>query len=344
MDNNFTQEEWGIVLELLGAQDVAPYKGGFRSSCPIHHGDGTKAFAVWMDESGTFRASCHSHQCVKASTLEWVVAKSKCWNLREAVSWLEQQLGRKLEIDLIQHREMHLVPSIKPDMSLCDLEHLERLRTAYPYHPYWADRGYSRELVQDYQLAYRSLDRHMVIPVFDDLNQFVGMMLRTLDPDDPIKYRWESPNPTKAAWLYGMPQALRRPQRVHGLRAVFVVEGTLDPLNASALGFPVVATQANRMSMDQVQQLITNWDLVFLIPDNDTPGQNLVKDAAKLLAPFVEVCVASLPPGVKDLDDFPKDRLAHFLNSTISDWSNRWHNAPRRTRGFLTLNPSVSLD
>ena len=327
---------------------MAPYKGGYRSGCPVHHGDGTKSFAVWTDDAGEFRATCHSHACVKAASLEWVVAKSKNLGIKDAVSWLAEQLGRPLEVPDQRQRELQLIPSIQTDLSFCDLAALERLQGAYPYHPYWDQRGYSRESVDEFRLTYRGIDKHMVIPVFDDLDQFVGMMLRTLDSEDPIKYRWESPNPTKAAWLYGMPQALKRPKTTLGRRAVFVVEGTLDIIHASAAGFPAVATQTNRLSMEQVQQLIANWDLVILIPDGDEAGQNLVKDAQKLLAPFVEVCVAPLPADLegllpKDLDDFPQDLLPDFLNNCIAQWSNKWHNAPRRSRGFLTLNPSVSL-
>jgi DNA primase len=186
------------------------------------------------------------------------------------------------------------------------------------------------------------MDQRMVIPMFDDDNRFVGMMTRTLDPNDPIKYKWESPNSRKAHWLYGIPQALKRPLMVNGRRTVFVVEGTLDVLHATECGFPVVASQTNRLSADQVQQLVSNWDLVLLIPDNDEPGKNLVKDAKKLVAPFLEVGVVILPKGVKDLDEMPTLDLPAFLNTAISEWRTTWQIAPRRQRSFLTLNPSVS--
>jgi hypothetical protein len=342
LNNIFSQEDWGIVLELLGAHNVLPYKGGWRSSCPIHRGDGDKAFAVWVDEGGMFRASCHSHQCVKAASLEWVVAKAQNKSLKDAVEWLGTQLGRALTVPDGMKHDILLMPKMADDISFCDIAALERLRATYPYHSYWEHRGYSKALVDEYRLTYRGMDQRMVIPMFDDDNRFVGMMTRTLDPNDPIKYKWESPNSRKAHWLYGVPQALKRPLMVNGRRTVFVVEGTLDVLHATECGFPVVASQTNRLSADQVQQLVSNWDLVLLIPDNDEPGKNLVKDAKKLVAPFLEVGVVILPKGVKDLDEMPTLDLPAFLNTAISEWRTTWQIAPRRQRSFLTLNPSVS--
>lgn len=333
-----------MTLELLGANRVMPYKGGFRSSCPIHHGDGDKAFAVWVDDSGDFRASCHSHQCVKAASLEWVVAKSKVVGLREAVDWLSTQLGRNLVMPDTKDRGIHLVPAIRDDISFCDLDALTRLRSVYPNHPYWISRGYSPEIIAEYQLTYRGIDQRMVIPVMDENNGFVGMMTRATDPNDPLKYKWESPNSSKAAWLYGVPQALKRPMIFEGRRVVFLVEGTLDVLHGAARGYPVVASQTNRLSSDQVQQLLSHWDLVVIIPDNDEPGQHLVSDAKKLAGPFMEIAVVVLPKGIKDLDDYPQPHIANFLNNIIDSWRIKWQEATRRTRSFLTLSPLVFLD
>ena len=319
-----------------------PYKGGWRSCCPIHQGDGEKAFAVWINDAGEFRASCHSRHCVTAASLEWVVTKSLNCTIREAVEWLNAKLGKQFFVPDSRKHDFMLIPTVQEGISFCDQDALARLRSVYPFHPYWLKRGYSTELVDEYQLTYRGMDQRMVIPVFDENNGFVGMMTRTLDPDDPLKYKWESPNASKANWLYGVPQALKRPLVFEGRRVVFLVEGTLDVLHGAALGYPVVASQTNRLSAEQVHQLLGNWDLVVVVPDNDEPGQHLVRDAKKLAAPFLEMAVVSLPKDVKDLDDFPVSELPHFLNNTIKIWRNTWQSAPRRTRSFLTLSPSLS--
>ena len=342
MENIFSQDEWSLTLELLGAHNVSPYKGGFRSGCPIHHGDNDKAFAVWLSDSGEFRASCHSHACVKAASLEWVVAKSRNVQIREAVEWLAYQITRPLLVPDGKAHGFQLVPGIAENISYCDEEALTRLVATYPYHAYWKDRGYTPEIVREYQLTYRGIDKRMVIPIKDENAGFVGMVTRATESDDPLKYKWESPNTNKAHWLFGMPQALKRHLTVRGRRAVFLVEGTLDVLHAAELGYPAVSSQGNRLSMDQVKQLIGNWDLVIIVPDNDEPGQNLIKDARKLAGPFLELAVVVLTKGIKDLDEMPVNRLSSFLNSTIQNWSEIWQAAPRRNRNFLTLNPSAS--
>jgi len=273
-----------------------------------------------------------------------VVAKAKNCSLKDAVDWLSSHLGRTLMVPDGHKRNILLMPKMAEGISFCDTAALERLRATYPYHDYWKRRGYSQALVDEYRLTYRGMDQRMVIPVFDDRDGFVGMMTRTLDPTDPIKYKWESPNSSKAHWLYGVPQALRRPLMVNGRRTVFVVEGTLDVLRASECGFPVVASQTNRLSANQVKQLVSNWDLILLVPDNDEPGQNLVKDAKKLAAPFLEIGVVILPKGVKDLDEMSTSDIPTFLNTAISQWRTTWQTVPRRQRSFLTLNPSASAE
>ncbi|MCK7495083.1 MAG: hypothetical protein MZW92_31345 [Comamonadaceae bacterium] len=139
----------------------------------------------------------------------------------------------------------------RKDVEVADDAMVQRLQKLYPYHAYWKKRGFTTEIVAEYGLTYRSLDNRAVIPFYDLQDHLVGVMTRALDPKCEVKYLWESPNSAKGEFLFGVLQALRRPYKLEGRRIVFLVEGTLDVVKASSLGYPIVATNTNRVSGSQ---------------------------------------------------------------------------------------------
>lgn len=339
--NDFSPDEVCHLLMAAGATHVSPYHGGFRSECMIHGGDNPRSLAVWLSRDGDFRATCHSHHCVTAASIEWVVAKALSLTIRDAIAWISSQLGRTdLSIpSVVRTDELQCPETVSEDIQLYDLAMLTRLHTMYPYADYWKQRGYPEELVRAYQLTYRSLDHRAVIPVFDETSNLVGVVSRATLEDDPVKYRWESPNSCKTRWLYGIPQAFQHPLSLQGRRTVILVEGTLDIVKLGYCGFPAVSAQTNALSTSQADQLIANWDLIILVPDQDEAGKCLISDVQELCAPFVDLAVVTLPEGHKDPDTFSIDEIEPLFNNVISMWSNKWQNANRFQRSrVMTLN------
>lgn len=328
--NRFTGDEIVFLLEKLGFGNVAFHSRSIRASCGIHHGDNRMGFAMWRDQHGYWRGTCHTQHCVKGSSIEWIARRVLQGTISDAVAWIAAQLNRAdlIVTDINRSRELAIQEDAHPQVLYSgDEEELARLRKVHPYHAYWKSRGYSQEMVDEFELTYRSLDYRAIIPMRDANGNLLGMMERSTNGEEP-KYKWNSPNPNKGAFLFGVPQALRRPLVVSGRRVVFLVEGTLDGIKATQFGFPVVASQTNRLSAAQAQTLLTHWDLVVCLPDNDPAGVNLIADLEKRLVPFTDVAVFALPEHVKDLDSVPTALIPSILTGALADWK----------EGFFALN------
>lgn len=341
--NLFMLDEIHHILIALGAQQITPYHGGYRSTCCIHAGDNPRALAVWVDRDGAFRVSCHSRHCVTAAMIEWVVAKTLALPISDAVEWLARLLGRPLTVPdyLHSNTELSIVESTLPDIQYDDPEMLARLQKMYPYHDYWKSRGYNQAAVEEFGFTYRSLDHRAIIPIYDEYRQLLGVVSRATLADDPVKYKWESPNSTKTRWLYGVPNATRRGMIVEGRRVVFLVEGTLDVVKPTMAGFPCVSSQTNKLSAAQALDLLDNWDLVIVIPDQDEAGRELVKDVNQYCSAFMDVAVVTLPEGFKDPDSLDEALVSSLFNRIIQDWRTTWQSASRLNRSkpmYLNLN------
>lgn len=340
MGNEYSRDEIVTVLEALGADSIREKSKSIRSTCPIHKGDNALSFSVIEDQFGNLMVSCFSHGCVSGASLERAVSKTLEIPMRSAVIWLSELLQRD-DLILISHGD--LIPAIPHAQEVCmgDEEALHRLQALYPYHDYWAWRGYSERIVEEFGLTYRSIDNRVIIPVYNASNQYIGLMKRVLkdEPNVP-RYSWESPNINKGNFLYGLPQALKR--SMGGV--VFMVEGTLDVIKASDLGYPVVASQTNNLSAAQVTDLITYYDKVIIIPDNHPTGHKLISSAEKVLAPFMDIFIIDwqkLPEFLghvtkaKDLDELQKPAIQELLEYALTSWRHKCR-VPRR-KAYQTL-------
>jgi hypothetical protein len=294
-------------------------------------------FAGWTDQFGMYRFTCFTKHCVAASSLEWVVRRVLQGTIQDAVYWIASELGRSdLQVsDFNRSRELAIQEDAHPDVMFSgDEEEITRLRAVHPFHTYWKNRGYSPEMCADYELTYRSLDYRAIIPMRDAEGRLLGTMERSTNGEEP-KYKWNSPNPNKGSFLYGIPQALRRPLMIGGRRVVFLVEGTLDGMKAAFHGFPVVASQTNRLSAAQAQTLMSHWDLVICLPDNDSAGKSLIVDLNKRVVPFMDTAIFTIPEHFKDMDEVPLALVPSILNPAIFAWQENFRQSTRIQRSQL---------
>ena len=336
-DNAFSGEEVVHVLHRLGVGHVHHRSNSIRCACPIHQGDNEMGFAGWRDQYGIYRFTCHTRHCVAASSLEWVVRRVQQGSINDAIHFISQQTGRTdlFVSDFNRSKELAIQEDANPQVMFSgDEEEIERLRKVHPFHAYWRDRGYTPEMCADYELTFRSLDYRAIIPMRDSEGHLLGTMERSTTGAEP-KYKWNSPNPNKGSFLYGIPQALRRPLFMGGRRVVFLVEGTLDGMKAAAHGFPVVASQTNRLSAAQAQTLLSHWDLVICLPDNDLAGENLIVDLNKRVVPFMDTAVFTIPEQFKDMDEIPQPLIPSVLNPALFKWRESFHQQNRQQRSRL---------
>lgn len=148
-----------------------------------------------------------------------------------------------------------------------------------------------------YELGFEENLSAIAIPVRDFDGELLGIKYdrRVLDREAHPKY---SSAPGSKAGLFVVPGALLESQ-------MLIVEGEWDALSAQRLGFMglIVATQTNRIPKDAeeaIKKKASSCEKVFLMPDNDEAGEELVESLKRLLP---EALVVRLPESFKDVSE-----------------------------------------
>lgn len=181
----------------------------------------------------------------------------------------------------------------------------------------------------------------------------------------PAQGGFDIGGPTESRPLYGGDLLAASPGR-----AVFILEGEKCASAMQSLGFVAVASQGGAMAAGK-----TDWEplrgrQVFILPDNDEPGENYARDVARLLgrlnpAPTVQVVrLPDLPPAGDVVDwigrDFPdwdgyspapaandmKEALEAVIRTSVKpvpdDWSDEAKESAWETPAGIEAAPTPS--
>ena len=162
--------------------------------------------------------------------------------------------------------------------------------------------------------------RRIIIPIRDAQGRLIAFGGRTLDPEDPAKYKnsRDSKLFDKSRTLFGFDLA-RKAIREKG-RAI-IVEGYMDALQLWQAGFPeTVACLGTAFTEFHLQKLKQATSLVILVFDGDKAGRRATLQGVNvaLTAPEVHVKAVSLPQG-QDPDDFVKEQGPLGFEAALQD-------------------------
>lgn len=152
---------------------------------------------------------------------------------------------------------------------------LRGFRIGDQYKKMWATRGITSEEVLDmFQLGYSPVRNALVIPLFSDMmGMYQGTIMRNLEPEEgQPKYLYQTGLDISGN-LFGGWQArcLAMNQR---LRAIAVVEGSIDALSLWQVGIPAVALLGSRISPIQLRHLLQLSPMyVVVMTDRDSAGR-----------------------------------------------------------------------
>ena len=146
-------------------------------------------------------------------------------------------------------------------------------------HPYWTDRGLTEATVAKFELGFDITKNHAIIPFRDHVENLIGVIRRTLNDDDPWKYK--NPNGILSNhYLFGS-------HLLEGRRKVALVEGPADALACWNARVPALAVFGSYLSQSQVSLLrrlgVYHCVLMF---DNDKPGRQAVYNSFNSLVGF----------------------------------------------------------
>lgn len=132
---------------------------------------------------------------------------------------------------------------------------------------YWQDRGFSKKVIESFDLGFDPMNDCVTIPLRNDMGQLLGVIKRYLGEDVELRYRY--PKGFKrslnlfASWLLEHTDT----------DTVVVCEGSLDAIKCWMAGIPAVAVYGSSISRSQIRLLRQlGVGHVVLFFDNDKAG------------------------------------------------------------------------
>lgn len=180
-----------------------------------------------------------------------------------------------------------------------------------PSHPYLAERGVTRDIVERFGLGFcdRGLMRgRIAIPIHDEAGRLVA-----------YAGRWAAKDVPKGRPRYLLPRGFRKQRvlfnlhRVAGARTLVIVESYWSVFRLAALGVPTVALMGRDLSAAQLALLVAaGVDHVQLMLDGDQPGRSATLTILPELARRVFVKSLELPDAMKP-HSAPEEVLRHLI-------------------------------
>jgi DNA primase len=165
------------------------------------------------------------------------------------------------------------------------LERAQEHHAALPQHPsvveWWEDRAFDEGLREKFLLGVAG-DDGVTIP-FWNRGRVHGIIQRKLEKDPDRKYLL----PTKELFPLGY-RPLFIPDRVR--EGMFLVEGYVDALAISALGYGVAAIGGTHPNQEQLAEIRRLPGRIYVLPDADEEGRKAARRLVEDLYPKAMLC------------------------------------------------------
>jgi len=300
-DGNMNRYNVDKVLNRLG-QNVVVETGDERYlNCPFHS-DSDPSFSI-NSKTGLWVCFAGCGQ----GNLKGFVSKVLGISFRDAEMWLEGYEEIATVSILKQKLDKTRVPIYE-----CKTEVVNYWsdRMLEPYYNgvmsnYIFQRGFSKEILKEYEVGYDMRTKDIVIPARDEDGKLVGIIKRSTTSG--IRYTNSLGFPKKT-FLFGLNRIILST----GEKRVFVVEGPLDVIWMAQAKMPAVGLLGSDMTDVQAQLLIKNFITVVLVLDNDKAGMEGTEIARKKLSGKMIVLKGVIPEGMKDVQDMSMEEIENI--------------------------------
>ncbi len=200
-----------------------------------------------------------------------------------------KQLLRRLREAFVSRRHTSRLQSVQGDVD----------RFFNPRHPYWKERGISRQTAEIFQLGFDERRQHAIMPIM--AGDIPVALIRRNTSDFGPRYLYPE-GFQKERFLYGLEHA--KPEH-----PLVLVEGPIDALKVSQAGYNGVACLGATFS-DFQSRLVLDFgpSYVVLMTDEDLGGQIL---STKIwdTYPLRNVYYTEFPSGRKDPGEMTTDEI-----------------------------------
>lgn len=297
------------LLEHYGISKLQRHEDNLRGACPIHKGEGSRAFHVSLSKNVFHCFSCGA----KGNVLDFVAALESV-SVREAALMLQEWFG--VEDGVAKHDQKTGVrEECAPARTQGEAPTNPPLTFALRVdsrHEYGQGRGLSVETLEKFGAGV-CMSRGMfagrfVVPLHDVAGQLVGYAGRALDDKEP-KYLFPSSEKGfhKRFLLFNLHRVIEQ-----GAEEVVVVEGFFDCMKVAQAGFPCVGLLGSNLSKEQELLLVEHFRRVVLCFDGDAAGSSATGECLDRLASRMFVKAIRLPAGVQP-DQLDTAELNHVL-------------------------------
>lgn len=297
--------ELGIKGRIAGNQ--------MYSRCPLHK-DNSPSFSLNL-RTGAW--TCH-FGCGPENGRDFPKLAQLVLNLtaREAEQWVISN-WKKPDAEMLYTRIIEMLSKATPSANPVERVNDEPYFTSLPKNVLpvqFLQRGFTWETVRKFDMRWDAAREAVVIPVYDHLGEFKGVVARLMRPR-PGQGKYDNTiGLPKSHILFGL-----GPQHVGG--AIILVEGPLDAIWLQQCGYSAVAMFGTTLSEEHIR-LLQLWRVyeIVVLTDNpllDKAGAKAQKTIGGQLRKSgwlsSQITTAAYPVDKKDANDCTPQELNQML-------------------------------
>jgi len=225
--------------------------------CPFHYNTNTPACEV-DKESGLF--ICFA--CSENGTLMDIVMNTTNRSYFEATRFIKSK-EKSEDISLSIINKLDIEQGEEYDLATIERLHNNCLHSERAME-YFASRKINISSIKKFKLGYSDKQDMVIVPVYDPFSKCMGFVARSVEGKD-FK---NSPGMKKSKTLFNISNCK--------FNDIVVVESSFDAIRLCQLGYNAVASLGATISRYQIELLEKYAKSIFIIPDNDDAGKEMV--------------------------------------------------------------------
>ena len=256
--------------------------------CPFHYNTNTPACEV-DKESGLF--ICFA--CSENGTLMDIVMKTTNRSYFEANRFIKSK-EKSEDISLSIINKLDAEQGEEYDLATIERLHNNCLHSERAMK-YFGSRNINVSSIKKFKLGYSDKQDMVIVPVYDVFGKCMGFVARSIEG----KEFKNSPGMKKSKTLFNISSCK--------FNDIVIVESSFDAIRLNQLGYNAVASLGATISRFQIELLEKYAKSIYIIPDNDDAGKEMVKKINENIY-SKDITVLNIDGG-KDVGDLSDEQI-----------------------------------
>lgn len=285
-DSAYTPNQIEAVLSAIGVEVEANTSNDYLCFCPFHGNRVTPSFSV-SRRHGTY--ICFNAACQETGSLVDLVKKIGQRNEFEARRLILKKAGETQQAfqDLLK-KALNPEP-LYPSFSQEKLDEMyDQFWTYKEPQEYMESRGINAETAHHFRLGFSLLKLLIAVPMHDPMGNPVGVIGRSLPPEDKVFKNSKGLPTSKTLWNF------HRAKRTGD--TVIITEASFDAMRVHQAGYPnVVACLGGNFSPYHFDLLDKHFTNIVIMTDFDKKEKHMYNNCKKCAKRKLSMCVGHNP-------------------------------------------------